>query len=359
MDLEARLRTRLVRVLVAGLLAACGDGSDGEAGGPWTRIEDDALDGINFLEAWGIGEDVWAMGQLFDLPISVVVHHDGTRWEALAGGGDLSGDSRSLWATSADDVWLVDPSSPRRWDGVAWAPLDLIDALGGATGRVVSVWGTAPDDMWISVDLDDGDDVALRYDGAGWEVMFTVPIEWEYEYDEPRIGGGCSVSRDEVWVEAAQGGGSETTRTMFRWDGVDWETHRGGGHEPFCAAGQVWVFGRVSDLGGAVASRNDGEGWNRFVEFDEDSWVGFADLWAGDDGDGWIAGWQSDDEYQEWMQIWRISGDEVTPTLDVGSFSGGPEGRWWGDRGAIWQTDSGRVLAFGSDGIVLEYTGPE
>ena len=125
----------------------------------------------------------------------------------------------------------------------------------------------------------------------------------------------------------------------------------GAGYEPFCAAGQVWVFWRVSDLGGAVASRNGGDSWNRFVRFDEDSGVKFAGLWAGNDGDGWIVGSQYDDEFDEWLQIWRISGDEVSPTLDLGWFRGAG--------GAIWQTESGHVLAFGSDGLVFQYTGAE
>lgn len=91
-------------VLLAAFLAACGDG---EPDAPWARVEDDAVDGINFRNAWGIGEEVWAIGQPFDLPISVVVHHDGAGWELLTGGDDLPEDSYSLWATSSDEVWLV------------------------------------------------------------------------------------------------------------------------------------------------------------------------------------------------------------------------------------------------------------
>ena len=76
-------------------------------------------------------------------------------------------------------------------------------------------------------------------------------------------------------------------------------------------------------------------------------------VWAGH-GEAWIVG-NSVTTGTTYAQAWRVSGDVAQETMeDVAIFNDRYPDPPITEMRAIWQTDSGRMLAFGTTGFVLE-----
>ena len=349
-------------LLVAGLLVACSDSDPGES---WVPLEDDQLAGVNFGLVWGVGDDVWTSVEPPDNPlINTVMHFDGDRWEYVAEGQGLGEHIVALWASSPDDLWVAARSQSGEFslwhgDGSSWSQVAAaFTGLSAVVVRVTGIWGTATDDVWVTVELEDGDDVALRYDGETWQVMFQMALLLERD-NESRLLGGCSYDRDDVVLRA---GTPETSSKeyMLRWDGAAWNEVSFGDVAPdgyvslLCQGGGAWGITGARIYSPNDLIRSDGQGgWETLMLFDPPSRI--ADVWIGDNGDGWILGVEIPDDPDEsgTMEIWRLSDGVATPTLaDDQVFLAGTLTR-------VWQTVSGRVFAFGDEDLVLEYVGPE
>lgn len=74
--------------------------------------------GVSLFKVWGIGDKVWAVGDL-----GLIVSWDGTQWVEQFGGTLANDDFVSLWGTSEDHVVVVGGRGNGRiatWDGSSW-----------------------------------------------------------------------------------------------------------------------------------------------------------------------------------------------------------------------------------------------
>lgn len=345
-----------MKIACGALLAAVGlfacDDDGGDAA--WQRVEADAIAGVSFHGVHGVGEDLWAVGQLFDIPAATLVRFDGEGWSRVEGSVQPPASS-SIWASSADDVWVAG-NELWRWDGADWAKIDVSQALGGATATVTDVWGSGPDDVWVLAQVEVeglGPSHVLRYDGTAWVERgdFATYLDPATTGELIRLRRGCAVAADDVWVVGTHYESEPDFRAseLHHWDGDDWTfvgDARAGVVDLVCAAGRPWLTVVIS-------------------EYTEDSWVegsegriegsGVAGLYRAifvdEAGDGWIVGSREDRP-----QIWRWSGSELVETVHDGLE--GLESLIDGDSNlglrAVWQLSSGRALVFSVDGLVYQ-----
>jgi hypothetical protein len=347
------------RRVLAGVLLVLGCG-DNSSPGDWQRVEATALDGINFEAVWGVADDVWAVGQLYDFPMAAVVHFDGTTWDALpfVEGYWLSLPIRSLWATSPDDVWLA-AGTLAHWNGHSWRTTNPL----GDEVQFSHVWGSSLDDMWAVVTMGpEGSEAEVaRSRGGDWTIVPGIPLDYGSGYGPT---SGCSNATDDAWIAGFVVGNTEdpTLRgSVAHWNGTSWASHSIRGYDTsvvqlFCT-GQSAVA--VTGGGETLLLRWDGQDWQE-IRADEPSF--FDALWTTDSGDGWVGGAQvaAGDETLV-SQIWRSDAGVLIPTVDPEMGLSGYRdnlSRIGGNVRAIWQTSSGRAFAFGPGGLVHQYVGP-
>lgn len=346
------MRFRSDALLAAVGLFACHDERGDDA---WRRVEADAVADVSFRAVHGAGEDIWALGQVFDIPVATVVRYDGERWSRVEGSVQPPA-STSIWTSGADNLWLAG-SELWRWDGANWANIDVSQALGGAMAAVTDVWGTGPNDVWVVAQVEVeglGPSHVLHYDGSTWVERgdFANYLDPATTGEFIRLGAGCAVAPDDVWVVGTHHllSPAEMTSELHHWDGERW-TFIADGASVFdlvCAAGRPWLARVVQ-------------------EFSEDSWLEapegliegsradglYRAIFIDETGDGWIAGAREDRP-----QVWRWSGRQLVETIDddVGDLEGFESvsvGENFGLR-AVWQLSSGRALIFSVGGLVYE-----
>lgn len=128
-----------------------------------------SLTGVD-VPLWGCWvvakSDVWAVGgDAFDPEGQpVIVHWDGTTWEAQAL-PVLDRPASALfkvWAAAADDVWAVgDAGVILHHDGAAWAQVSS-----GTGNDLISLWGRGPHDVLAVGGRSIG--TLARWDGSTW-----------------------------------------------------------------------------------------------------------------------------------------------------------------------------------------------
>lgn len=227
------------------------NGNGGADAGPleppaWRPVLEN-LDGT-LLSVWGTSEkDVWAVGGPrgnagFE---SLVVRFDGTKWTRLRPGG-----TETYWwvyGTGDKDVWLVgEKGRITRWDGASFT-----DTPSGTTATLYGVWAASPTDAWAvggSVEDKNGpQDVLLHWDGAAWKpealpqalgrVLFKV---WGASADDVYVVGEAGT----IWHRTA-GAWRREGETVAK-DRI--LTVQG------CSAGEVYAVGSRQLL------RSDGKG---------------------------------------------------------------------------------------------------
>ncbi len=135
-------------------------------GSSWSIVSDSLRpaairDGYNAV--WGVGSDVWAVGN------STILHCR----SASSCANESSGASSALlavWGTSATNVLAAgDNGRIIRFDGTTWS------AMNSPTTRALArISGTGPNDVWAV-----GDSVLLHYNGSQWSnVPMTGDLAW-------------------------------------------------------------------------------------------------------------------------------------------------------------------------------------
>ncbi|MGC4122176.1 MAG: hypothetical protein QM765_47870 [Myxococcales bacterium] len=121
----------------------------------WTSLPANSTDWR--IEAlWGrAGNDLWAVGSLFQSQISATFH-----WESVFGRVEAKTfkELSAVWGSSATDV-LVAGEAVRRFDGV-----DFRDVPAPAGSWIRSLWGSGPTDVWAA----DFFGAILHYDGQAF-----------------------------------------------------------------------------------------------------------------------------------------------------------------------------------------------
>jgi len=348
-----RMRSTILVLLAAACQAP--PGGDG-----WFALDVGAAAGVAFEDASGAGETVFAVGARGDR--GAVLMTDGTSWRAID--TDELPPLARVFAAAPDELWVVagyDGIAPERpghwiwrWNGAGWSPVDTPVAITSAA----DVWGTGPDDVWVAAEAASAPyAVVLHRDRGAWTVHDElIDLIEPDELCDGMVGlgltSGCTAG-DEVWVSGVAGCFSHGGVSL-RFDGSEWKKYNlnrfdgdyAEAMEIACSEGGAWSIGQ--NLDAAVIAEWRTYAWLEpvLVPLGEDRW--FGGLWGGPDN-GWVVGREGGT-----LQAWRLSGDKGTATLPASRAVSADSAVPTGGLTAVWQTPAGRVLAFGSDGTILE-----
>lgn len=261
--------------------------------------------------------DVYAVGAA-DSQGGLIVHYDGSTWTRLAnsdthdlwwvqavdgatfaaGSGatvlidDGSGFRRletpwglgahtiyGLWASSADDLWVVGGFAGR--DGFIWhysggewtevpMPDDVPRSADGAAPALFKVWGRSADDIWIVGTAG----TALHYDGTTWKVVPTGTSELLFTV-HGNADGVVVVGPSTVLVGDATGLTDDTPEGAGILQGACREDD-----------GTIIVTGASA----SVWSRESGGEWSQHVNASGVSPESLHAVWVDDQGGRWAVG---------------------------------------------------------------------
>jgi len=172
---------------------------------------------------YGVDGELWVVGR-----DGAALRREGATWVRHPTGVDTI--LWGVWGPTRDLLWTVggdgvdDPPVMLRWDGAAWAAVEL-PATGDSAG-LFKIWGSGPQD--VSAVGDRG--LALHFDGAAWTTRAT----------------GDPADLISVWGRSAGehlAVGGRASGRLARWDGAAWS----GETLPVPGLSGVWM-----DPGGAA-----------------------------------------------------------------------------------------------------------
>jgi hypothetical protein len=184
-------------------------------GTSWTRSPswNDAWN-INIFSFWGSSKDLWAVGRW-----GLILHYDGQKWEERST-HPVPIPATDLWASAANNVWIVGNNSTARFDGTRWT---VVSTPLPSDARLGAIWGASPDDIWAGGSAADGTAVVIRWDGTSWQAPAAPRSDTCYVQD---IAG---TSANDVWFTSSDhsyGYGwppYENSKCFtWRWDGTRW-----------------------------------------------------------------------------------------------------------------------------------------
>jgi hypothetical protein len=303
------------------------------AGGPWTMVGDDTIDGAAMLTVdtdgrmWSVSQVLRSDGELEQ----TVMRFDGARWTAIDGSASPTF-AEELVADPTGGVYVRFGRDVRHFDGLSWRPMPQLSSaqrLGTAAARDMSVapdgtvWLVGPEgvargrgsEQWkLIAQVDEpslvgvgilGDDVMvaessglLRLDGDQLSRVWSAPDRGLGS----AVSGLLVVSADEVWA-TAEGAIHQYVdgRWHLRRQGLGWlggSRIGWGGDSGLALAsdGAVWAItgGALARFAGdepVVIPRNLADGWllagpDAGVWAVEAIWPGWSRWYAGEDPDG-------------------------------------------------------------------------
>lgn len=153
---------------------------------------------------WGFDDDnVWGVG-----PGGAIVHHSGIGWgpQATPTGVDLYG----IWGAAADDIWAVgDEATILHFDGATWQAVESVPG-GNQYTTFRSVWGTSATDVYVAAASYAG---IWHWDGTAWSKLPSVPGA-----DLQDIHGA---GPDAIWAVGRYG-------AIRYWNGTQWTSQTSG-----------------------------------------------------------------------------------------------------------------------------------
>jgi hypothetical protein len=250
-------------------------------------------------DAWAIGSARAANQATFE---PVVEHWNGSSWSMVtlpASALKMMGTASpraTIGASSPSNVWAFGiGGSWLHWNGKQWTAGTLAPSAKGALGPYLGsplVFG--PSDAWVFGDYLTSKGTLVpygaHYNGQAWK-SFTVPGDFGFAAES-------AVSPSDIYavlnaVDSRSGG------ALTRWDGSRWSTVRLPSALTSSAEldsvyaqsdSDIWVGGKVSKTGNAVAAHWNGVAWNTQVfrpvpNFSEDALIqmvpdGQDGIWA-------------------------------------------------------------------------------
>ena len=261
------------------------------------QLSDVAADRPN--DAWAIGSARAANQATFE---PVVEHWNGSGWSMVtlpASALKMMGTASprpTIGASSPSNVWAFGiGGSWLRWNGKQWTAGTLASPAKGALGPYLGsplVFG--PSDAWVFGDYLTSKGTLVpygaHYNGQAWK-SFSVPGDFGFAAES-------AVSPSDIYavlnaVDSRSGG------ALTRWDGSHWSTVRLPSALTSSAEldsvyaqsdSDIWVGGKISKTGNAVAAHWNGVAWDTQVfrpvpDFSEDALIqmvpdGRDGIWA-------------------------------------------------------------------------------
>jgi hypothetical protein len=244
------MRRLVTPVLLALLVAGCGDSGDEDTGAHWQRVHEDLPGAL--LSVWGTAaDDVWAAGAVPAPGESpTVLHFDGSSWTQLD-----TGTRTNLWWVYGFDGGPVyfggEGGTILRRDGSG----DFVRMNTPGQGAVFGIWGSSPTDLW-----------AVGGEPGGANGAFA----WRLQGDEwvPAPGFPESVSANAALWKVFGRGSSDvwmvgTNGTLLYWDGAALATSSSGIMESlFTVHANSERFVAVGGFGTGLILENEGAGWS-------------------------------------------------------------------------------------------------
>jgi hypothetical protein len=184
---------------------------------------------------WGVdARHAWAIG------LPGLLAWDGEHWSST-GPRDAA---RSVWASSASDVWVLQDSTPGgpnppgnvyHWNGVAWTLLAT-----HASAQLRRLWGSGPRDVWA---VGDAPGSIAHWNGASWSLLPTGLAS----------DGGLFLSA--IWgTGPADAWAAGPGLPILHWDGHRWSAAAGAEKRSVSALGGsgdgVWAVGASGAIWG-------------------------------------------------------------------------------------------------------------
>lgn len=338
------MRIRTTLLVSSAVLAACSSspvattpggaggggttsGSGGASGGDcliarwcWEDVKSPVPNGA-LRSVWGTSaNDVWVAGE------GILSHWNGATWVNTA---PLAADSTPLtfsavWAASPTDAWALDAKFGNlyRWDGMHWTTSMSVAAL-------MTIWGIASDDVWmvgLSSHIPGSDEAPIfHFDGASWNQVSSGT--------KKSLLGISGSSKTAAWA-VGEGG------TILVWDGAKWTASQS---NTTTQLNGVWASSPQSDLwavGVGGVAHGDGSTWT----FAQDASLHLTAVFGSGPLDVYALG----DDSTGNVGILRHYDGSAWSSLFAGSYSGQ-------DLSAIWGTTTGEMWAVGGGARVLHH----
>lgn len=361
----------------------------------WTTLMREPVWTVNFLNGiWGSSAtNIFVVGGE-----GTIVHHDGIGWNPMA-----SGSTRSLygvWGTSPTNVYATGSGSTLlQYDGQSWNKLPSI----AGNYFLRSVWASSASDIFAV-----GNKQALRFNGKAWgpagtandalkystawgltaKAVFLVAAGgWVQRFDGKawtQSNTGATKSQGGIWASSPTNIYVIANDTIYRSQGQGWKEvhHRAGdtyGGIWGSSASDIFVVGHgMNILPSSMVLHWDGKQWSSTYLGSSYPlsavWgsspsnvyaVGQFGLVARFDGKAWkvLKGAKPAREYNS---VWASSATDVHVVGDFG-LANRYDGKVWNRTPTsteiflktVWGSSPAHVLAAGDKGSVLRYKGPQ
>jgi hypothetical protein len=262
----------------------------------------------------------------------------------LTGGATLA----DVKALSATDVWAVgsqmgfEYALTIHWDGTSWAVIDN-PLVGRRTSLLLGVSGVSTSDVWAVGSHDEGQTLALHWNGVRWK-RFPTPVEESFSF----LWAVSAIASDDVW---AVGSAGMPSPVILHWDGTVWsevpspplaDGFRDLTSVTAIASDDVWVAGSQSRVGShtkTLVEHWDGKQW-RVIPTPNvpgaDNHLSGID--AGSVGDIWAVGEEESNKILPLTEHWDGTQWTIVPA-DLGGY--------WGSLSSVVSISPTDVLAVG------------
>jgi hypothetical protein len=253
----------------------------------WTSEDLVSFTSGDIRDLWGTGDD------LLVLTATTGVISSARNWVAVGTFGEVAS-GRALWASSQDDIWVIDLDGGGfwHWDGGTWT------AMPSPERGLNEIWGSSAADVFAVGD----DGAVVHYDGERWRRQVTRTSR--------SLRAVWGVAADQVYA-AGDGGG------LLRYDGSRWSAMDSGTGEA--------LTGLWADSGEEIWTASPAA----VRRFDGNRWVEMSGIDPSPGSRAWIAGTGPSD-------VWLSTGspgtvrryDGMTWSTLLAGDSGGPHPLW-------------------------------
>lgn len=187
-------------------------------GSTWTTQTLAASHGLGTVHDLGGGVALALASSVSTPSLAKVYQRASGTWQLLPSTG-LSGDLQNLWASAADDVWVIGTGGLFRYDGVSWTQLAPPQGHG-----LWGLFGHASNDVWIS----GADGRSAHWDGSSWSPFEVEPGMYLFDIHGAASGDTWAVGNSGTFVRLTPTAVSRTNVGFTSHVNAVWEDGAGG-----------------------------------------------------------------------------------------------------------------------------------